>query len=164
QRANHPDPSRDQRTPRRADIPLTIHRPRRVAMRRDHGCGDRRLPPALPQLPGARRRRRPMPRRGRIRKVQARPVQIGVRPPTTQSVLHPRRLKPPPQPPGPPTSTSAPAPEVPATHTPPATPATTGAKSSGAPGKTTTPTTPNNTPPSNTYTPPEVDTGGLIAP
>jgi transposase len=85
---------------RRADIPLTIHRPRFVAVRRHDGRGDRRLPPALPQLPSVGRRRRPMPSRRRIRQVQARPVQMGVRPPTTQSVLHPRRLKPPLQPMG----------------------------------------------------------------
>ncbi len=48
----------------------------------------------------AGRRRRPSPRRRRIRQFQTRPIPMGLRPPTTRSLLHPRRLKPPPQPMG----------------------------------------------------------------
>jgi hypothetical protein len=50
---------------------------------------DRRLPRALPHLPGAGRRRRPSPRRRRIRQVKTRPIPLGLRPPATRGVLHP---------------------------------------------------------------------------
>ena len=79
--------------PRRRVVPVAVHRPL-VAMRRDDARRDRRLPRALPQLPSARRRRRPGSR-GQVRQSKARAVSLGLQPPATRSVLHARRRKPP---------------------------------------------------------------------
>ena len=163
QRADDRDPPRTRSAPRRADVPLAVHRPGLVAMRRDDALRDRRLPRALPHLPGIGRRRRPSARRGRVRESQTRPIPLGLRPPPPRSVLHPRRLKPPPQPlgsghlPARPRSRRRPHPR----HTHPRPRLV--HRSSGASGTTTTPTTPTNTPPSNASSQPKVDTGGLFA-
>ena len=163
QRADDRDPPRARRAPRRANVPLAVHRPGLVAVRRDDDRRDRRLPRALPHLPRARRRRRPSPRRGRVRQSQTRPVPLGLRPPPPRKRSAPSPTQAAATTPGPPTSTTAPAPAAPATPTPPASSAAPGARSSGASGTTTTPTTPTNTPPSNASSQPKVDTGGLFA-
>ena len=98
QRADHRDPARARGASRRPDVPLAVHRPGLVAVRRDDDRRDRRLPRALPHLPRPGRRRRPGPRRRRVGQVQTRAVPLGLRPSTPPSVLHPRRRKPPPQP------------------------------------------------------------------
>jgi transposase len=67
-----------QGAPGRAGVPLAVHRPGLVAVRREHARRDRRLPRPLSQLPRAGGRRRAMPGRGRIGQVQARPVPLGL--------------------------------------------------------------------------------------
>ena len=90
QRTDDRDPPTDRSAPRRSHVPLTMHRPQLLALRRDDDRRDRRPPRPLPQLPRPGRRRRPSTRRGRVRQVPPRQVQMGLRPPSPSRVRHTR--------------------------------------------------------------------------
>ena len=151
-RADRTDPPSGRRSPRRSDVPLTVHRIL-GSVRRGDDRRDRRLPRALPQLPSARRRRRPSPP---SRSSPAKPNTPSSDGPATTAYAKrsaSSRTQAADTTPGPPTSTTAPEPAAPATNTPPASSAARGARSSGGSGTTTTPTTQLATPPDNASSP-----------
>ena len=146
QRADDRDPPRARSAPRRAHVPLAVHRSGLMAVRRDDDRRDRRLPtsatpttarspptPAKHPLPSNPASPNTPSSAGRATTDYAKRSA----PSPTQAAATTR---------GPPTSTTAPAPAAPVTPTPPASSVAPGAKSSGASGTTTTPTTPTDTP------------------